>query len=70
MPKLFSLSGEEVGREYFTMLNSAWEGHVFEFNDGAKVIFAGKCGALGFNRLWENQNGGLERYETWRRQGK
>ena len=69
MPKLFSLSGEEVGREYYTMLNTAWDGHVFEFNDGAKVVFARKYGGMGFDRIWENQNGGLARYETWRRRG-
>jgi hypothetical protein len=68
MPKLFDLTGHEIGREYFIMLNSAWDGQVFEFATGAKVVFARKYGGMGFNRLWENTNGGLETYEQWRRQ--
>lgn len=69
MPKLFDSSGTEVGREYFTMLNSAWDGHVFAFASGAKVVFARKYGAPGFDRVWENQNGGLAAYEHFRRTG-
>ena len=70
MPKIFALDGAEIGKEYFVMLNSAWDGQVFEFVNGAKVIFARKYGSMGFNRIWENENNGLEAYETWRRQGK
>lgn len=69
MPKIFDLAGHEIGREYFTMLNSAWDGQIFEFTTGAKVVFARKYGGMGFNRMWENANGGLEAYEHWRRQG-
>jgi hypothetical protein len=69
MPKLFDLAGQEIGREYFTMLNSAWDGQIFEFSTGEKVIFARKYGGMGFDRIWENQNRGLETYEHWRRQG-
>ena len=69
MPKIFDLAGNEIGQEYFTILNSAWDGHIFEFNTGAKVVFARKYGGMGFNRIWENTNRGLETYEHWRRQG-
>lgn len=67
MPKLFSQSGEEIGRDYYTMLNSAWDGHVFAFNDSSKVVFARKYGGMGFDRVWENTNGGLARYEQYRK---
>lgn len=69
MPKLFDSAGNEIGREYYQMLNSGWEGQIFEFKNGAKVIFAQKNGGMGFNRIWENIDGGLEAYESWRRTG-
>lgn len=69
MPKLFDSSGAEIGREYYQMLNSIWEGQFFEFINGAKVIFAQRNDGVGFNRIWENVNGGLEAYESWRRTG-
>ena len=69
MPKLFDSAGHEVGREYYTMLNSAWDGHVFAFNTGAKVVFARRYGGMGFDRVWENTNRGHEVYEHYRRTG-
>lgn len=69
MPKLFDSRGNEIGKEYYQDLNSMWEGHFFEFKTGAKVVFARKYGGMGFDRLWENINGGLETYESWRRTG-
>lgn len=67
--KLFDSAGHEVGREYYTMLNSMWEGHIYAFNNGAKVVFARKNDGMGFDRVWENRNGGLEVYEHYRRTG-
>ncbi|MCK9568639.1 hypothetical protein M0R72_06840 [Candidatus Pacearchaeota archaeon] len=69
MPKLFDSFGNEIGKEYFMTLNSSWDGQFFEFANGAKVVFARKYGGMGFDRLWENTNGGLETYEHWRRHG-
>lgn len=68
--KLFSSDGHEIGREYYTMLNSAWDGHVFEWTNGEKIIFARRYSGMGFNRIWGATPRGLDQHETYRRQGR
>jgi len=66
--KLFDMDGSEIGKEYYVTLNSAWDGQVFEFENGEKTVFARKYGGMGFDRVWEATPRGMERYEAWRRQ--
>ena len=68
--KLYDLSGNEIGSEYYISLNSAWDGHIFDFMNGEKIIFARKYGGMGFNQIWETTPRGFEQYETYRRQGR
>ena len=67
--KLYDLSGNEIGSEYYTSLNSAWDGHIFDFRNGEKIVFARKYGGMGFNRIWEATPRGVEQYETYKQRG-
>lgn len=67
MPKIFDNKGNEIGREYFQMVNSRDDGHFYEFDlpDGKKAIVAWQYRSGFHGPVIRNENDGLAAYEKW-----